>query len=683
VGVNEWSARASRAEQSLEEVSCSHAAAVQSLEAATSELSEKRSLVDTLGASMAAANRELELTRGQLDQKSKELGLALSSIGDIQKSACEREATIREVAKAAEEKMAAAVSEVQTLKDQVAKLGFELESCRSSLVSSSAQVEALTTSEAKAKAEAREFSESLGIEKELRSRAETREGEERRERVSACAQLVAQTQAQGSLVTKIREEASSGVAAAEAKCEAALADLETAHHQVRDAKELLMTAEGESQQLRCMLEKQQSNTEELVKLAHQTGEVEALRHRMQTENSDHAKALVEAKSRIAALEEEVRGGEAQRRKMHNLIQELRGNVRVFARVRPFLPSDSAAEESSGSAVEVRSDGESLVIAKPGGGDEVHGFSFDKAFPPSVGQEQVFTEVSEFVQSALDGYQVCLFSYGQTGSGKTHTMQGSGHGPMKGIIPRAIEQVGRYKETLEAQGWSYAMEVTFVELYNEQIRDLLRPSDSKAAVSLDLRTLGREVVVQDVTRLAVDPRDDQSIVEIMDLAARHRAVGVTDMNAQSSRSHSVFTLHLKGENAQLKTSMSGALNLVDLAGSERLSRSGATGDRMKETQAINKSLSCLTDVFMALSNKNSHIPFRNSKLTHLLSPCLSGDGKTLMMVNLSPTQDSYFETLCSLRFASTVNKCELGRPKKQVRELGGSASNAAAPKKSKK
>jgi len=185
----------------------------------------------------------------------------------------------------------------------------------------------------------------------------------------------------------------------------------------------------------------------------------------------------------------------------------------------------------------------------------------------------------------------------------------------------------------------------------------------------------------VTRLEVDPSDEETIDNIMDQAARHRAVGVTDMNAQSSRSHSIFTLHLKGSNKELNTSISGALNLADLAGSERLDRSGATGDRMKETQAINKSLSCLTDVFMAISNKNSHIPYRNSKLTHLLSPCLSGDGKTLMMVNLSPTEESYFETLCSLRFAKTVNKCELGRPKKQFRDMDAKDTNKT--KKSKK
>lgn len=161
----------------------------------------------------------------------------------------------------------------------------------------------------------------------------------------------------------------------------------------------------------------------------------------------------------------------------------------------------------------------------------------------------------------------------------------------------------------------------------------------------------------------------------------------------------------GTNEKLGSRLSGRLNLVDLAGSERLSRSEATGDRLRETQAINKSLSCLADVFSAIARKMGHvrgshhhhrrrrrtadatlpctsqIPFRNSKLTHLLQPCFSGDGKTLMMVNLSPTFGSHHETLCSLRFAERVNQCELGRPERRIEQLqrdSGSGASAAAP-----
>lgn len=138
-----------------------------------------------------------------------------------------------------------------------------------------------------------------------------------------------------------------------------------------------------------------------------------------------------------------------------------------------------------------------------------------------------------------------------------------------------------------------------------------------------------------------------------------------MNERSSRSHSVFTLQIKGENVQQKVVITGALNLCDLAGSERLSKSQATGSTLTETKHINKSLSALSDVFLSLSNNNKHIPFRNSKLTYLLQPCLSGEGKTMMIVNVSPTVESTNETLCSLRFASQVNSCIVGKAKKHI------------------
>jgi kinesin family protein C1 len=413
-----------------------------------------------------------------------------------------------------------------------------------------------------------------------------------------------------------------------------------------------------------------------VALAHKSGEMKALEHRMQHQSSEASHKLEEAFARVASLEADLRAGEAQRRKMHNLIQELRGNVRVFARVRPFLPGDGVSAENAVPAVVARADGSSLAISSASSG-ESHSFTFDKAFPPSVGQEQVFEEVSEFVQSALDGYQVCLFSYGQTGSGKTHTMQGSRSGQFRGIIPRAIEQVGLYQATLEAQGWAYSMQVTFVEIYNETVRDLLHGGKGKSD-ALELKMLKEGGMgVSGATKVDVDPNDTDAIGKVLELAARHRSVAGTEMNAESSRSHSVFTLHLQGVNVSLHSTLQGSLNLVDLAGSERVQRSGATGDRMKEAQAINKSLSCLTDVFLAISNKNAHVPFRNSKLTHLLQPCLSGDGKTLMVVNLSPTEESFGESVCSLRFAATVNKCELGKPKKSFKELGAASESASA------
>jgi kinesin family protein C1 len=385
-------------------------------------------------------------------------------------------------------------------------------------------------------------------------------------------------------------------------------------------------------------------------------------------------------ARVEELEEQLKAGDVARRKLHNMIQELRGNVRVFARVRPFLPNDGVDTEASQPTIIPRSDETSLRIYKEQTTEnrgEDHAFSFDKVFGPCSSQELVFNEVSEFVQSALDGYHVCLFSYGQTGSGKTHTMQGSGTGSMRGIVARAMEQVGQYKAELEEKGWEYSMEVSFLEIYNENIRDLLRSTPSDELKHDIKRDAQGNVTVTDLTKMKVDPKDTDQMNMIMDIAARHRSVGTTAMNARSSRSHSVFCLHLKACNAKQGLVLKGALNLVDLAGSERLDRSGATGDRMKETVAINKSLSSLTDVFVAIGNKQSHIPFRNSKLTYLLQPALSGDGKTLMMVNLSPTEASFQESLCSLRFAAQVNKCELGKPKKNTSNYSDESGKPSA------
>ncbi|KAI9986071.1 hypothetical protein PInf_024926 [Phytophthora infestans] len=247
---------------------------------------------------------------------------------------------------------------------------------------------------------------------------------------------------------------------------------------------------------------------------------------------------------------------------------------------------------------------------------------------------------------------------------TIQMQGTGNGQMRGIIPRAIEMILQECEALKEQGWKYVAKVSFLEIYNESLKDLLttkHSSNDKLGIKKNARG---GVYVPGLTMVDVNAIDQVEV--LMEQASRARSVACTDMNVQSSRSHSVFTLHLQGVNDKDGVMLNGQLNLVDLAGSERASRSNVSGDRLKETQAINKSLSCLADVFNAIGSKASHIPFRNSKLTYLLQSSLSGDGKTLMMVNLSPTLESASESLCSLRFAKQVNQCELGKPKRQIK-----------------
>ncbi|XP_027906456.1 kinesin-like protein KIN-14C [Vigna unguiculata] len=385
--------------------------------------------------------------------------------------------------------------------------------------------------------------------------------------------------------------------------------------------------------------------------------------------------------RLADKEFQVVEGEKLRKKLHNTILELKGNIRVFCRVRPLLPDDSedtvvsfpTSTEALGRGIELLQNGQK------------YNFTFDKVFNHEASQQDVFVEISQLVQSALDGYKVCIFAYGQTGSGKTYTMMGRPDEPdLKGLIPRSLEQIFQTSQSLKDQGWKYTMQASILEIYCDTIRDLLltnRSSDharTENSASTKQYTISHDANgnthVSDLTIKDVCSADE--ISSLLRQAAQSRSVGRTQMNEESSRSHFVFTLRISGKNENTEQQVHGVLNLIDLAGSERLSRSGATGDRLKEAQAINKSLSSLSDVILALGGKKEdHVPFRNSKLTYLLQPCLGGDSKTLMFVNISPDQSSTGESLCSLRFAAKVNACEIGIPRRQTHTSSSRSSES--------
>ncbi|KAL3002571.1 hypothetical protein AAZX31_08G060900 [Glycine max] len=384
---------------------------------------------------------------------------------------------------------------------------------------------------------------------------------------------------------------------------------------------------------------------------------------------EQKRIIRELQDQLADKEFQVMEGEMLRKKLHNTILELKGNIRVFCRVRPLLPEDSTGTDMAVSfptSTEALDRGIDLVQS-----GQKYNFTFDKVFNHEASQQDVFIEISQLVQSALDGFKVCIFAYGQTGSGKTYTMMGKPDAPdLKGLIPRSLEQIFQISQSLKDQGWKYTMHVSIYEIYNETIRDLLslnRSSgndhtrmENSAPTPSKQHTIKHE---SDLATLEVCSVDE--ISSLLQQAAQSRSVGRTQMNEQSSRSHFVFKLRISGRNERTEKQVQGVLNLIDLAGSERLSRSGATGDRLKETQAINKSLSSLSDVIFALAKKEEHVPFRNSKLTHFLQPYLGGDSKTLMFVNISPDQSSAGESLCSLRFAARVNACEIGIPRRQT------------------
>jgi len=276
------------------------------------------------------------------------------------------------------------------------------------------------------------------------------------------------------------------------------------------------------------------------------------------------------------------------------------------------------------------------------------------FPPTAKQEEVFAEISQLVQSALDGYKVCVFAYGQTGSGKTHTMIGGKDPESLGMIPRSVAQIFSAVEKLRPRGWEFDIEASFLEVYNESVRDLLGAQGKAQKHDIKHDMQGKTTITNLKTFKVSHP---SQVHDLIAKADANRACGKTSMNERSSRSHSVFTMHLKGVNASTGQTNHGTLNLIDLAGSERLASSQVSGDRLKETQAINKSLSALGDVITALANASAtHIPYRNSKLTYLLQNSLGGDSKTLMFANLSPAMTSAGETVCTMRFATKVNSC---------------------------
>ncbi|KAJ2730301.1 kinesin-like nuclear fusion protein [Coemansia sp. BCRC 34962] len=386
---------------------------------------------------------------------------------------------------------------------------------------------------------------------------------------------------------------------------------------------------------------------------------------------------------IDILEAKLRNEESMRRKLHNTIQELKGNIRVFCRVRPLVGEEKAAssllplsfpECDDQNEVELMQSSENALGKST---SKTFPFKFDRVFAPDSSQNMVFDEVSQLIQSALDGYPVCIFAYGQTGSGKTHTMQGPDSisasdmdDKILGIIPRAVKQIYENTSKLAERGWEYTLEGQFLEIYNETLQDLLTPSARSAQASDKQSKLEiyqdseGHTRVKNLTMVTVDSAE--RVNWLLARAAENRTVAATNCNERSSRSHSVFTLFLRGKNTLTGESSTGVLNLIDLAGSERLSNSGSSGDRLKETQAINKSLACLGDVIAALAKGSRHIPYRNSKLTHLLQESLgAGNSKTLMFVCVNPSPASTQESLCSLQFATKVNSCQIGTARRQA------------------
>ena len=281
------------------------------------------------------------------------------------------------------------------------------------------------------------------------------------------------------------------------------------------------------------------------------------------------------------------------------------------------------------------------------------FTFDTVFAPDVKQVDVYNRVARpIVSNVLEGYNGTIFAYGQTGTGKTFTMEGDRSvAELKGIIPNSFAHVfGHIAKSGDDK--NFLVRVSYLEIYNEEVRDLLNSKDQQTRLEVKERPdVG--VYVKDLTTVNVNNADDMD--KIMTVGNKNRSVGSTNMNAHSSRSHAIFTTTIecseKGADKQTHFRV-GKLHLVDLAGSERQAKTGASGQRLKEATKINLSLSTLGNVISALvDGKSTHVPYRNSKLTRLLQDSLGGNSKTLMFANVGPADYNYDETISTLRYAN--------------------------------
>jgi hypothetical protein len=306
----------------------------------------------------------------------------------------------------------------------------------------------------------------------------------------------------------------------------------------------------------------------------------------------------------------------ERKRLHNQLLELRGNIRVFCRVRPL---NSREKESCVTFPE-----DANICIEQGRGKDSKVFQFDHVFGPHSTQSEVFEETQPLITSMLDGYNVCIFAYGQTGTGKTHTMEGYGDQP--GVNTRALQalfDLAKERKKL----FTYDIKVSILEIYNETLVDLLV---GRNGAKLEVKPHPEGGThVPELTVVPVSCMQD--VQRLMEKGKSNRSVGATCMNEHSSRSHCILSVYTESRAVATGARAQGKLHLIDLAGSERVGRSGATGDRLKEAQNINQSLSALGDVVAALIAKQKHVPFRNSKLTFFLQDSLGGDSKALMFV----------------------------------------------------
>ncbi|XP_076817238.1 uncharacterized protein LOC143462825 isoform X1 [Clavelina lepadiformis] len=334
-----------------------------------------------------------------------------------------------------------------------------------------------------------------------------------------------------------------------------------------------------------------------------------------------------------------------RKKYYNMVEDMKGKIRVYCRVRPLSSTEKANKNKY--AVQTPDDYTIKIEMNRGGLKE---FQFDQIFAENSSQETVFEDTHSLIQSAVDGYNVCIFAYGQTGSGKTYTMIGDGSPKAPGIAPRAFNRIFEIVQKNQKK-FTFTVSCYMLELYNEKLVDLLNVSKGNES-KLDIKKDNKGMVVINGTEIVYTENADE-LYKTFSKGSENRHTSSTKMNDASSRSHLVVGVVIESTNLTTGAVTRGKLSLVDLAGSERVGKTGASAGQLKEANSINKSLSALGDVISALSSEQSFIPYRNNKLTLLMQDSLGGNAKTLMFVNVSPADYNSDESAISLTYASRV------------------------------
>jgi len=353
---------------------------------------------------------------------------------------------------------------------------------------------------------------------------------------------------------------------------------------------------------------------------------------------------IQAATKAGVGESDIAEAEKRRKKLHNSIEDLKGSIRVFCRIRPL----SSKEKDEGDTSVTSAEG-SMTLSVDNDGQAIK-YNFDAVFIPGT-QDEIFEDCKDLVQSAVDGYNVTMFAYGQTGAGKTFTMYGvPGH---EGTAPRTIKEL--YKVMEEGQGrFEYSVAGSMLELYQNNLIDLLTSGQSSSSSKLNVRRdKNGAVEIEHLTEEECKNADELS--KLQDRGMEQRTVASTAMNSESSRSHLVLIIKILSTNRETKERLRGKILICDLAGSERLKKSLVTEHQQQEAIQINKSLTALGDVIEALTKSAKVIPYRNHKLTELMQDSLGGSAKTLMFVNCSPANSNYDETTMSLKYATRAKK----------------------------